>query len=445
LPHLVALGSYIASRHDARVAIFDRDYERRISGHGEESLLSGSWDVIGLSCYTSFDYAAVMAMAELIRSRCRGVCLAVGGYHPSACPEDFCGPESPFDHVVVGEGEIPLSRIVEGVQNGRSLDARVLGPEALTSIDELPPLKWELLERYSALFTDGCQLNLNLSRGCPFPCAFCMEPGKRSLRWRAYSPARAVEEMQRLLAAFPRARGVLRITDAVFGLDPGWRHDVLERLKGRPLPVNKTWAVTRSDLLDDSDISHFDGAGFAVGFGIESGDADMLRVMRKTSDPAKFLERFAAQAQMAEVCGLPWGVNLIAGHPGETPESLSRSAEWMRTLVASLRRPTGFLCVDPYRYYPGSAVHRDRLEYEGRFGTRILVPDWWRRDNPTVDSMRVDASRTLNFDQRERLRRSLFAPVLEDLLRRFAYNGPEKRYFEGALLEEVQFARESLS
>lgn len=269
-----------------------------------------------------------------------------------------------------------------------------------------------------------------------------MERGKRTPRWRAYSAVRAVEELHRLVGAFPRAGGVLRITDALFGFDPVWRHEVLERLISRPLLVNKIWAVTRSDLLEEGDIARFHAARFAVGFGIESGDPGMLRIMRKTSHPDRFLDRFARQIHEAEACGMPWGANLIAGHPGETLETLSRSATSFGDLVHSLRRPTGFLCVDPYRYYPGSGVHQHIAEYERRYGTRVLVPDWWRRDNPTADSMRVDASRELTFERCEQLRQELFLPILEDLLGRFAYDGVEKSYFTATLRQEVETARQ---
>jgi radical SAM superfamily enzyme YgiQ (UPF0313 family) len=439
LPHLVALASYVAAQHNVRVAIFDHDYECRLGHEDDNVLFSGNWDIIGLSCYSSFDYQIVMAMAKRIRALFPRVCLVVGGYHPSACPEDFTGPDSSFNYVIVGEGEIPLSQIVQVVQNGGTLDAQVVGPILLPMLDELPPLRWDLLDRYRDLLMDqDRQLNINLSRGCPFSCEFCMERSKRSSHWRAYSPGRAVDELHRLLAAFPRTGGVLRITDALFAFDPAWRCEFLDRLNCRSLPVGKIWVVTRSDLIKEGDLKLLHAAGFAVGFGIESGDPGMLQIMRKTPDPDRFLQHFAAQAQEAEAIGMPWGANLIAGHPGETPESLSRSAAWCANLVRELRRPTGFICVDPYRYYPGSAVHQRLADYEVRYGTHVRTPDWWRSEDPTTNSSVVDASRELSFERREELRRELFLPVLADLLSRFAYRGPESRYFTETLNAELE-------
>jgi radical SAM superfamily enzyme YgiQ (UPF0313 family) len=439
LPHLVALASYITARHSVRVVIFDHDYERRIGQEDDNTLFSGAWDIIGLSCYSSFDYQTVMTMAKRIRAVFPRVCLVVGGYHPSACPEDFTGPDSPFNHVVIGEGEIPFSQIVQAVQNGAILDAQVIGPIPLQSLDELPPLEWSLMDRYRTLLVDERrQLNINLSRGCPFQCEFCMERSKRTVRWRPYSPERAVEELHRLLIAFPRTGGVLRITDALFACNPDWRYEFLDRLKQRPLSVNKVWVVTRSDLLEEGDIERFHDAGFAVGFGIESGDPEMLRIMRKTADPLRFLQRFANQAQKAEAIGMPWGANLIVGHPGETPESLSRSATWIASLVRSLKRPTGFFGVDPYRYYPGSAVYQRLDDYQARYGTFVHSPVWWQSEDPTKNSTRIDASWELSFEYRDELRRRLFLPILTDLFSRFAYDGTENQYFKVALHVELE-------
>ena len=48
---------------------------------------------------------------------------------------------------------------------------------------------------------------------------------------------------------------------------------------------------------------------------------------------------------MAAEVGLPWGANVIVGHPGETKDSLVRSAKFVENLFCATDNLTGFLSV----------------------------------------------------------------------------------------------------
>ena len=147
LAEIVALGSYLERHAKAEVLIVDLDYESVLGNSDPGILFEDSWDIIGISCYSSFDFQRSMSLAREIRSALSDVCLVVGGYHPSACPEDFCGDDSPFNYIVIGEGEIPMMRIVGEVKDVQLPHAIVLPAMPLPSMDEMPYLNWELLDR----------------------------------------------------------------------------------------------------------------------------------------------------------------------------------------------------------------------------------------------------------------------------------------------------------
>ncbi|HUT34347.1 MAG TPA: radical SAM protein [Planctomycetota bacterium] len=436
-PHLVALGSFVQARTGARVELLDLSYERLLARPEPERAFRPEFGVVGISCYSSYDYLSAFYLGVEVRRRNPGAVLVVGGYHASARPGDFLnvsGSEleeaSPFDHVVVGEGELPLARIVEAAGRGERLPQQVLGPEPLPSLDELPPLDWSLLDRYLPIGRAvGTQPGIHLSRGCPYQCSFCMERSKGEAAWRAWSPDRAEAELRRLDAWLGLKGRTLFLSDAVFGLHAAWRREMLERLARLDLGLRKTWALSRVDLLGPGDLERYQRANVGLGFGLESGDPRMLGLIGKARDPEAFLDRFRALAAEAARSGFPWGANLIAGHPGETEESLHRSAAFAAELFLRMPGLTGFLSVDPFRFYPGSLVDKRLADYAAAFGTRVHRPRWWNYSEQAFTSEWVDPSAELGYRRREALTARLFGPIADGIAKRFAYAGPASDYF----------------
>lgn len=447
--HLVALGSYLEARADARVEVIDLDYERYLPAPCPERMFHRGFAVVGISCYSSYDYLTAFYLGREIRRRNPGVILVVGGYHPSARPGDFLNvpgsaleEPSPFDHVVVGEGELPLTGIVHAAARGEKLPEQILGPVPIGHLNELPPMNWSLLDRYRGVArTIGGQFNVPLSRGCPFHCSFCMERAKGESRWRAWSPDRAEVELRRLADWLGRSDWKLFLADAVFGLNPAWRREMLQRLARRKPGFDKIWTLSRIDLLEPGDVERYHRAGFGLGFGLESGDPVMLQRTGKTADPDAFLERFRDMAKETATAGLPWGANVIVGHPGETADSIERSARFALRLFTETDGLTGFLSVDPFRFYAGSLIDRQRTEWANRFGTRIHRPRWWNYSEQAFTSEWVDPSTGLDYRRREHLTARLFGPVVDAVAARFAYRGRAADYFRRSVVR----AREILA
>ena len=443
--HLVSLGSYLQAHTAAQVTIIDLDYEQQLPDPAPDRIFDPSFEVVGVSCYSSFDYLKSFYLAVEIRRRNPDAILVAGGYHPSARPQDFLGEESPFDYVVVGEGERPLARVVRAAARGERVD-RLLGPDPVAELDSLPPLDWQLLDRYRPwAHRIGGQVTLALSRGCPFQCAFCMEGAKGSRGWRSYSPARAEQELVRLHSWLDLTDWTVFLTDPVFGFRRAWRREMLERIARLDLPVAKYWALGRADVLEPGDLELFHAAGFGLGFGLESGDPAMLRVIQKggAGDEATYLQKFEDLADRANAIGFPWGANVIAGHPGETPESLARSAAWCERLFGRHARPTGFLSVDPYRFYPGSPIDHELASYEERHGTRVHRPRWWDYSEPSFNAGWVDPSRSLDYRTRERLTRELFGPLVGKIHQCYGYDGDSADYFRRSTQEQVDLMRDA--
>jgi protein-L-isoaspartate(D-aspartate) O-methyltransferase len=285
------------------------------------------------------------------------------------------------------------------------------------------------------------QAEIYLSRGCPYDCAFCMERAKRDTSWRAMDPLDAVEELHRLDAFLDLSTWTLFIADALFGMKLAWRRAFLEALAARPIRAQKIWLLIRLDLIEREDLALMARANVAPGFGLESGDPGQLRTIRKAGHLDRYLERMMDVAGWAHELGVPFGANVIVGHPGETESSLRASAAYLRRLFLDDPRGTmGFLSIDPFRLYPGSPIDEDRAGWEKATGMRAHRYPWWDDGDQGFLSEWIDPSAELSYERAFALRRELFAPLARAIPARFAYEGPAREYFLRAVHEQAEAA-----
>jgi radical SAM superfamily enzyme YgiQ (UPF0313 family) len=438
VPQLLIMARAIMRQTSARVDIVDLDMERAF-GPVDLLRLTTGYDLIGLSCYSSYDALKVDAIARQLRTAHPQSWLVTGGYHVSARPDEFTTPDGPFDHAIVGDGEGPMIALVKALESGRRLLERRLGPDPLSDPSLGMPYDWSLLARYrSVVRKRASEVELYLSRGCPFDCSFCMERAKRDTSWRALEPLGAVEELHRLNEFIDLRGFTLRILDPLFGMQNAWRKTFLEELVRRPVPADKIWLVMRADIIDREDMELMARANVAVGFGLESGDPAQLKRIRKTGKLKDFLEKMLTISEWAAELNVPFGANIIVGHPGETEASLQNTAAYLRRLFLRSSGTHGFVAVDPFRLYPGSPIDEHLDTWIAETGMRVHRYPWWFDGDQDFLSEWIDASHELSYLRTEQLRHELFADILHEIPRRFAYQGPGRDYMMRAPLDELR-------
>jgi protein-L-isoaspartate O-methyltransferase/radical SAM superfamily enzyme YgiQ (UPF0313 family) len=438
-PQLLAIAASMKAAADIDVDVVDLDIERALGKVDLRSLIArgGPYDLVGISCYSSYDYLKVMELGARIRELLPRAWLTTGGYHASARPDDFTGEGSPFDFVVVGDGEGPMARLAQARVSGKRPLLKVLGPESVGDPGAMPPIDWELLARYRPVARKvASQAEIYLSRGCPYDCAFCMERAKRDTSWRALDPHRAVEEMHRLDRFLDLSSWTLFIADALFGMKVAWRRTFLEELARRPVRARKVWLLVRLDLLEREDLELMARANVAPGFGLESGDPDQVRRIRKVGRLSDYLDQMMRVAGWAKELGVPWGANVIVGHPGETEQTLRNTGRYLTRLFE--HGTTGFLSVDPFRLYPGSPIDEERADWEAKSGMRVHRYPWWHDGDQDFLAEWVDPSSELDFRRAHELRHELFTPIVKSIQQRFSYDGAARDYFVRAIDEQVE-------
>ena len=425
LPHLVSMAGWLKQTVGVRVEILDLNFEGGDHDHLIRTIDSlGPHLVIGLSTFSSFDYRRVMALAGVLRQHYPDVPLVTGGYHASALPDDVVFDGSPFTSVVLGEGELPLQRIVETLLGGGTLD-RIYPAELIQDLDVLPMYDWSALDRYWPRAKQiGKKFQIFLSRGCPYHCTFCMERSKSGYSWRAYTPERAVAELERLSHHTDLGHWVVNVADPLFGFKRRWRRTVLEGIAQKGLFPRSYWTLTRSDDLQRDDLQLLADARFAIGIGLESGAPDMLKTMQKGNKASRYLDAVRRLARLSDEVGLTWASNLIVGHPGETPETMAETAAFIRELFLSRPVTRGWLSVDPFRLYPGSYVHEVMAHWEARYGARFFHKAWWRSwYSASFRAEHLDPSSSVDFRQRVDVMHATYGPILEEISDRFVGQG----------------------
>ena len=442
LPHMVSMGGYLRQHLGVRVELLDLNYEGGDHAHLLQTIESlGPHLVIGLSCYSSFDYMRVMALARFLRRHLPDVPLVSGGYHASALPHDVVFDGSPFDAVVVGEGELPMLEVVQTLLGGGRLDKSIYGPAQIEDLDTLPPYQWDLLNRYwPRAKTIGRKFQIYLARGCPYHCTFCMERAKSGYKWRAYSAQRAVDELRRLAAVTDLGHWVVNVADPLFGFKRRWRREVLEGIIEHQLFPRQYWTLTRSDDLEDEDVSLLARARFSIGIGLESGSPQMLSIMQKGNKPQAYLGAMQRLARLSRKHGLNWASNVIVGHPGETMRSMQETHAYLTELFTAAKETCGWLSIDPFRLYPGAHVHEAMATYGQLHGTRFHHPTWWKSwyDGP-FQAEHLDPSSEIDFEARVGFMYDAYGPLMQEIQQRFRGQGRSvDRVFRRSLEEQAK-------
>lgn len=345
-------------------------YKRKV----REFLADRDFDILGISCWTSLSYLATVATAQICRELYPDRLIVVGGYHPSARPDDFVFEDRLFDYVVIGEGEHALREIAMDFRSGKRPGRTELVSGSILQREDFVSYNWSVVDRFIADNFSGRLTNayIVLARGCPFACSFCMEPLKER-KWRAFPPEQAINEIQTVVERYrPRA---VPISDACFGLRREWRKEFLRRL----VDMNPDFLVifeTRADYLDSEDVKLLSKIEVEVQFGIESCSPEILLLMRKTRQPDKYLSRFRQISRQLSDYGVIHRASLIFNHPGETRKTLDETFAFIDIEIA--RRDTSLIWANHgYMHFPGCAIDSNREFFETEFGSKFLSDHWW--------------------------------------------------------------------
>ncbi|PKO23385.1 MAG: hypothetical protein CVU38_04350 [Chloroflexi bacterium HGW-Chloroflexi-1] len=393
LPHLA--GSLVQAGHHVEILsivqrfglpVDEEAYWKRLD-EIKSYLARQSYDVLGVSILTGDAYALGLDIAEASRSIHKGAWVIVGGYHASATWQDILIECPSVDAVVIGEGDATAVELMDALETGASLaeikgsafrqDENIIRTEPrplVARLDDLPLPAYhtaDYLDRYNVL-------SVLSSRGCPFGCNFCAEQTVTHGTWRSYSSARVIETIN--LGLKHVRTNTVSFEDPLFGLKPKPRRELLQELLHQTAPKGIVWgAEIRVDIFDADDFALAQEAGArSFLFGLESGSLEMLRIMKKTSDPQRYLEAAVEKAQILKDMNVAVHYSFLLGYPGETFKTALETIRLARALINVAPDKTKAV-FQIYVPYPGTASYHNMPTYADRYGTRVVDLKWWQR------------------------------------------------------------------
>lgn len=273
-------------------------------------------------------------------------------------------------------GEHTLLRVLQAVERGARQASELLEIENLilwtgegwrfTGHREEPVdmdadfTRWDLVDEMPQ-----AMVPVRTSVGCPHRCEFCDFVAVHP-RLRLRSTASIIDEMR--LIASRGATSVSFVDDNALS-SRGRARDLARAISGSGLGLR--WGgYLRADRVVEDDAALLARSGLTNAWcGLESGDPEMLRRMRKRSDP----EAARAGIEALTATGAHVLTTLVLGFPGETRASVDTSVGFLNGLRRDARGGLGYL-VFPFQVVPGAPV--DRPERRREVGLTGLMDEW---------------------------------------------------------------------
>ena len=338
-------------------------------------------DLVGVQVVSPL-WDTARRIAKAVKERF-GLPVVAGGAHVSITQAESLRDGRSFDYAVLSESEDSFRELVDAIFHGAPGDVRKVAgvlsrdgdevvtgpPRALrTDVDALLFPDRSDLEHGKYLFSvpgKGIRrfTTVITSRGCPYSCTFCTEPLMYGRTTRFRSAANVVDEIE----DFHRRHGIghFIFVDDTLTTRKDRIFEMCTDLRRRNLDITfEGWThvnTVSQDLLDA-----MAGAGLRrLSFGIESGNAGVLKSLKKNSSLVKIREAY----RMAKKAGVETRGSVILGLPGDTRASVEETIDF----VVGLRE-----CDHAYfnvaMPYPGTEIRAQALA--GEMGVRLLTQDY---------------------------------------------------------------------
>jgi len=291
--------------------------------------------VVGISSM-SVNIGQTFEIAKKIKEHNPEVKIVVGGIHPTVMPEHTLGcPE--IDVAVIGEGEITALELLQALGNSFDLDGIlgiayrkdgrvVINPRRplISNLDDLPMADYSFLDvaKYRSPYAKRTPfISIVRSRGCVFNCTFCGNPKMFGRNFRCQSPERTILEIDALVEKYNIKEISFKDTELTLDKNLGRlcdlmiakNYDIIWTCNGRVNTINQ-------DLLEKMKVA----GCYSITYGIESGDEEILKHMKKQIT----LEQVRRAIALTKKAGLQIVTNFMIGNAYDTKQTIEKTIQF---------------------------------------------------------------------------------------------------------------------
>jgi len=298
-------------------------------------------DYVGITI-ASIAYSCATVLAGTLKKELGDIPVIVGGPHVTIFREKAL--DSPhFDYGVIGEGEVTFLELIEALnknQNVSRIDGilykkrneifKTSSRPFINNLDELPLPARHLLPpltiyRPTAMVYKKFPVTTMItSRGCPYNCIFCNRIFGKYYRFN--SAEYVVREMEILVKKF----GIKEITfyEDNFPVNKKRVFKICALIKERQLNVRWSCSANVNTLNKEMLMAMKEAGCWLVSIGIESGNEEVLKFIRKDISPLKVKQ----VAQWASEIGIQLRGYFMIGHPIDTKKTIRQTIDFSKSL-----------------------------------------------------------------------------------------------------------------
>jgi radical SAM superfamily enzyme YgiQ (UPF0313 family) len=310
-------------------------------------------DLVGITCYTMTS-PRVYKIADEFRRR--GVKVVLGGYHPTAMPDEAI---QHADSIVKGEAEASWPQLLKDLENGKL--KKFYESDSNFDMADIPPIRRDLIVLNPMLGA------VQSTRGCSNRCEFCAISSfcKHGIKQRPIkNVVEEIKDMPNKLFIFHDPHLTAR---------PQYARELFKEMIKQK--INKSWLANGTTnvlgKIDDEFLNLARKAGCIEWFiGFESVSQKALNSIKKTHNK---VENFKKLIKRLHKHGMAVQGGIIFGFDEDTPDIFDLTLEKMYEFELDIVE------VNILTPYPGTPLF-DRLEREGR----IITRDWSRYNQVDV-------------------------------------------------------------
>ena len=354
--------------------------------------------MVGMSTYNE-SWNSQKILCRIIKRVLPDAKIFAGGAFATFNYEDILN-ESLTDYVIRGEGDyssLELCDVVFGRSQKNLSDigglvwkdetGKIIVNQArarIANLDDLPIPDRELvdLSKYTLGYT------ISTARGCPGDCIFCSSRAFWGKRVCLRSAESIFDEIMHLHDKF--GAKTFYIADDTFTASRKRAISVCNMLKESN--INFLWGCeSRSDVVDEDLIKMLAEAGcFKIQFGMESGDNEVLRKLKKKVT----VEQIENAVSLACKYNMHITVSFIVGHAFDTHETVKKTLDFARHLQSKYGASTVGSINTPF---PGT----EQYEEAEKYGIRIHSHDWnnYRLNNAIISTKYLDINQIRSYYQ----------------------------------------------
>ncbi|MFH1728678.1 MAG: radical SAM protein, partial [Pseudomonadota bacterium] len=327
---------YIASilrQNGYLVKIFEPEIEKLNEEQIKEYFIQEKPDVVGISCATP-NFKGAVKIAQIVKNNTFAT-IVLGGIHASSASEQILKNYDLFNFIVYGEGEYTMLELCNALKDKKQPYSNIKGlyykengniistpPRPyIEKLDTLPFPARELVDLKN--YRPNVHLDLGVpgahiitSRGCPARCTFCASFKTLGYNFRMHSAEYVVSEIEEVVNKYDI--NYIIFVDDTFTINKNRAKTICQMILDKKIKI-KWYCFSRVDTINEELAKLMKQAGcFSMLFGIESGNTDILRRVKKGISKEKAVQTI----HMTNKMGYKTLASFILGLPGETRETI---------------------------------------------------------------------------------------------------------------------------